>query len=88
MAFIITQSYKGKISPVRDYRVSGALPDVTENLKVSNGILQLKKCPGCATCYLFQTDYGFLYGSSEVEQKFTRLTEEMVAKYVILNGLV
>jgi hypothetical protein len=44
----------------------------------SSRLLQLKGCPECRTCYLYRTDYEFLYGGTEDEQFLERLTDKQV----------
>ena len=44
--------------------------------------LQLRQCPECNTCYLYETDYEFLVNGSENEEHLTRLTEGEAADYL------
>jgi hypothetical protein len=44
--------------------------------------LQLRRCPGCGTYYLYRTDYEYLVNGSEDEEFLTRLTDEEAAPYL------
>jgi hypothetical protein len=65
------------------------LPDAADSLRVvrelvpnCNGVRQLKRCPECATYYLYREEYEFLIGGSEDEQQLTRLTPEEATEHL------
>jgi hypothetical protein len=48
----------------------------------SSRLRQIRRCPLCGTRYLFETDYEFLAGGSEDEQKLTRLTSAQAEEFL------
>jgi hypothetical protein len=55
---------------------AGRLRSVRDVVSESGGPRELRQCPECRTCYLYRTEYEFLwgYGGSEDTQELTRLT--------------
>lgn len=59
---------------VQDLAPGGVeLPGLPVSLP-SSRLRQIRRCPLCNTRYLMETDYEFLAGGSEDEQRLTRLT--------------
>jgi hypothetical protein len=65
------------------------LPAAADSLQVvkelvpnCNGVRQLKRCPECATYYLYREEYEFLIPGSEDEQQLTRLTSEEAVEHL------
>lgn len=61
------------------------LPPAADELKTIKTVTrrrEVKRCPECATFYLYETEYDFLIGGSEDTQRLTRLTIEETASYL------
>jgi hypothetical protein len=57
--------------------------DEVKDLNPSGGRTEhLKRCPICATYYLYTTTYEYLVYGSEDEQFLTRLSDEEAARYL------
>jgi hypothetical protein len=57
-----------RLVPVRDLRPG------------SDRRREVRRCPACGTCYLFETDFEYLVGGSEDEQQLTRLSDAEAAE--------
>ena len=60
----------------------GRLMTVRDLKPNSSRQLTVERCPACGTYYLYQTDYEYLAGGSEDEQRLTRLSDAAAAEYL------
>ena len=76
------QEVGGEEQDTRLPAAAGSLQVVRDLVPDCNGVRQLKRCPECATCYLYREEYEFLIGGSEDEQQLTRLTPGDAAEHL------
>lgn len=63
-------------------KIAGKLKNIIEVKPGTDRYTLLRRCPECATYYLYKIDYEYLATGTEDEQFLTRLTDAEAARYL------